>query len=245
MPDEMPLEIKHASNLPEIKLQSGENLRQHDKMHTCEQSFEPSGKEKTFSRKKIFLVSETAYTTDACNKQPVNVGESVQVKEKMLSNNPDFDNHQQTQSGEKSHEHFLSEKSLICKEDVKVNEITQTAKSCYICGYCKKPFNFKSCINSKHRGERGANLNVCNECKENIDWKSELTGDQILDTAEKPYECNEHGKAFHQQLSVIACQRIQTDGKPYECGECGKAFKLKSYLIAHQRIHTEVKPYEC
>ncbi|XP_058511621.1 zinc finger protein 157-like [Ochotona princeps] len=75
----MPDEINHTSNFPETKLQSGKNLRQHVKTYTCQQSFEHSGKEKTFSKKKIFL--SKVYSNNQCNNQPVNVGESVQQRE--------------------------------------------------------------------------------------------------------------------------------------------------------------------
>ncbi|XP_058526538.1 zinc finger protein 84-like [Ochotona princeps] len=211
MPDEMPLEITHPSNFPEKKLQNGGNLS----MHTCQQSFEHSGKEKTW--KKRFLKCEKVYTNDLCNKQHINVGETIQVKKQMFRNNPDYDNHQQTQSGEKPHGHFQSEKSLICKRDAKVNQITQTARSQYICDYWKKPFNCESRITMNQRTDKGENFCMCNQCKENIDQKSELLGGQILDTAEKPNECSDPGKALHQQLSVIGYQRIHIGGKCYEC----------------------------
>ena len=131
------------------------------------------------------------------------MGETIQVGKKMFYKNLYFGKHQETQSIEKLHGHFKSEKSLMCTTDVKVNQTSQRAKSYHINRCCTKSFICKLALPpSRGLTDIGENFNVCNELNENMYQKSELTKDQSLHTGENGYECNKLREAFDEQSSL-------------------------------------------
>uniref|UniRef100_A0A8C8Z7I0 Zinc finger protein 510 n=1 Tax=Prolemur simus TaxID=1328070 RepID=A0A8C8Z7I0_PROSS len=227
-------------------LSYNENLPEHEKFQTLEQTFECTEIGKSFNGKADYVTHKNSHT-----------GEKS-CKDDEFRKNCDkttlFD-HRRTCTGEK-YPHLNQNGKSFQKSAVKeYNKFNMPVKH-FECNASGNNFNRKSQLTRPQKTVPGENPLVCNDRTETgnksfeyHDKKSYQTSvhkvHQRTHSQVKPYKCNECGKSFCQKGHLIQHQRTHTGEKPFECNECGKTFSQKSHLSTHQRIHTAEKPYKC
>uniref|UniRef100_A0A5F9D4R1 Uncharacterized protein n=1 Tax=Oryctolagus cuniculus TaxID=9986 RepID=A0A5F9D4R1_RABIT len=226
-PDELHISEKpEAQDLTEKSLlRCCENLSQHHKDQTLQQSLEYNGQWKAFSRDALFP-QKRAHMREtpckhkygkACDKSSLIVGETAQIAKNILSRNSNLASHQQMCIGEKPYE----------------------------CKGCQKTFSCKSYLIQHQNSHTGEKAFECKRCTKSYYYKCQLALHQKIHMVEKPYECNECGKAYFQKAALSVHLITHTGERPFECSFCGNTFSRQSSLRKHEKLHTGEKPHTC
>ncbi|KAF3818242.1 hypothetical protein GH733_012550 [Mirounga leonina] len=227
----------------ERSLSGKQELIQHQKVQTPEQSLDHNECERSFLMKGMLFTHTRAHRGE----KPFEYNkDGIALIEKS-----NLSAHSQTLIEKKPHAYSKYGKFLCRKSVFIVHQRSQTEEKPFQCPYCGNNFRRKSYLIEHQRIHTGEKAYECTQCGSAFRKKSYLIDHQRTHTGEKPYQCNECGKAFIQKTTLTVHQRTHTGEKPYICREksngcsqCGKAFSRKSNLIRHQKTHTGEKPYE-
>ncbi|XP_041509502.1 zinc finger protein 54-like isoform X4 [Microtus oregoni] len=154
------------------------------------------------------------------------------------------DRHESMQTGEKTCNSKVCEKSLNLYPNITQDQRLYTARSEH------KQGEYDDYYDSTYRllqqkFSTGETPHQCGKCGKYFSAASSLTVHQRIHTEERPYRCEECDKSFTRPSTLRAHQKIHTGEKPYKCEKCDKSFIRHSTLRTHQRIHTGERPYSC
>ncbi|XP_072824792.1 uncharacterized protein [Vicugna pacos] len=221
----------------ERSLSDKQDLIQHQKVQTPEQSFEHNECGKPFLMKGMLFTHTRAHRGE----RPFEYNkDGIAFLEKSNLNV-----HQQNLTEKKPHAYNKYGKFLCRKSVFIMHQRSPTEEKPFQCPYCGNSFRRKSYLIEHQRIHTGEKPYVCNQCGKAFRQKTALTLHEKTHIEGKPYICMDCGKSFRQKAILTVHQRIHTGEKSNGCPQCGKAFSRKSNLIRHQKTHTGKKPYEC
>ncbi|XP_022442015.2 zinc finger protein 382 isoform X3 [Delphinapterus leucas] len=248
----------------ERSLSGKQELIQHQKVQTPEQSFEHNECEKPFLIKGMLFTHTRAHRgerpfeynkdgTGFIEKSNLNVHQQNMEKKahtyskygKFLCRKSIFIMHQRSQIEDKPFQCPYCGNSFRRKSYLIEHQRIHTGEKPYVCSQCGKAFRQKTALTLHEKTHIEGKPYICMDCGKSFRQKATLTRHHKTHTGEKAYECTQCGSAFRKKSYLIDHQRTHTGEKPYQCNECGKAFIQKTTLTVHQRTHTGEKPYIC
>uniref|UniRef100_A0A8D0QR27 Zinc finger protein 382 n=1 Tax=Sus scrofa TaxID=9823 RepID=A0A8D0QR27_PIG len=221
----------------ERNLSSKQELIQHQKVQTPEQSFEHNEYEKPFLMKGMLFTPTRAHKGE----RPFEYNKDG----KAFIEKSNVSVHQQNLMEKKPHSYSKYGKFLCRKSIFIMHQRSPTEEKPFQCPYCGNKFRRKSYLIEHQRIHTGEKPYVCSQCGKAFRQKTALTLHEKTHIEGKPYLCMDCGKSFRQKATLTRHHKTHTGEKAYECTQCGSAFRKKSYLIDHQRTHTGEKPYQC